>query len=235
MSARGSSHGPPRRMTRFAGSRAGRRPARRSGAMIPYRSAQAVSGDTLIRREGDTQIRAPPGDHPIASFPRAQRGEEQGACRHGDAYDHQDPHLQGCLQSGHRPPARNLARAVRYQRRRPEAGGEDGRARQQSLAARYRAAIDHWLGQQAKEAKEAGLKLVALRDWLDQGHGYGGSLRSVQRFVGGDLSGASAPCPSADRDATGRPGPVRLGADARPLAVRRVKSRRDARNRSRCD
>jgi transposase len=70
---------------------------------------------------------------------------------------------------------------VRYQRRRLEAGGDDGRARQQRLAARYRKAIDHWLGQQDEEA---GLNLVALHDWLAQEHGYGGSLRSVQRFVG---------------------------------------------------
>ncbi len=69
---------------------------------------------------------------------------------------------------------------VRYHLRRQASGARDGRARQRRLADAHRPAIDHWFGLLG----EAAPNLAALHEWLVAEHGYGGSLRSVQRFVG---------------------------------------------------
>src|SRR5512137_2621720 len=67
---------------------------------------------------------------------------------------------------------------VRYHLRRMAAGAVDGRSRQRRHAEAYREAIDHWVAGQGDLAN-----LTALHDWLVAEHDYGGSLRSVQRFV----------------------------------------------------
>lgn len=67
---------------------------------------------------------------------------------------------------------------VRYHRRRMASGALDGRALQASAAAVHAEAIEHWRSQQA----EGGVNVAALHDWLQREHGYGGSLRSVQRY-----------------------------------------------------
>jgi len=84
-------------------------------------------------------------------------------------------------------PKRRIARelslsegTVRYHLRRLADGASDGRARQQRRAGAYRAAIDHWLAQHGATPTN----IAALHDWLVAEHGYPGSLRSVQRFVG---------------------------------------------------
>ncbi len=67
---------------------------------------------------------------------------------------------------------------VRYHLRRMAQGAQDGRRRQQRLAARCCTAIDHWV-----DTHEGAINTAALHDWLVSEHGYTGSLRSVQRFV----------------------------------------------------
>jgi hypothetical protein len=67
--------------------------------------------------------------------------------------------------------------AVRYHVRRMQAGATDGRSAQPMKAESMAEAIDHWREQQG----EGGLNLAALHEWLQREHGYGGSLRSVQR------------------------------------------------------
>ena len=67
---------------------------------------------------------------------------------------------------------------VRYHTRRMREGAVDGRSVQQGVAAGYAAAITHW-----RELQGAGaVNLAALHAWLAREHGYGGSLRSVQRY-----------------------------------------------------
>ena len=67
---------------------------------------------------------------------------------------------------------------VRYHDRRMREGAVDGRSRQQGVAGAYAAAIAHW-----RELQGAGaVNLAALHAWLVREHGYGGSLRSVQRY-----------------------------------------------------
>ena len=67
---------------------------------------------------------------------------------------------------------------VRYHERRLRAGAVDGRSRRQGVAAEHAAAIAHW-----RELQETGaINLAALHAWLVREHGYGGSLRSVQRY-----------------------------------------------------
>lgn len=70
--------------------------------------------------------------------------------------------------------------AVRYQVKRMQAGAVDGRSRQEPRAAVVAEAIEHWRSQQGERA----VNLAALHDWLVTEHGYGGSLRSVQRYWG---------------------------------------------------
>lgn len=67
---------------------------------------------------------------------------------------------------------------VRYHLRRMAAGTVDGRSRQHRLASLYRDAIEHWVAGHGDLGN-----LSALHDWLVAEHDYGGSLRSVQRFV----------------------------------------------------
>jgi transposase len=69
--------------------------------------------------------------------------------------------------------------AVRYHLRREAAGAEDGRARQERRASAFAQAIDAWIAADG----EAPVNLAALHAWLVSDHGYGGSLRSVQRYV----------------------------------------------------
>ncbi|SEB08995.1 IS21 family transposase [Rubrimonas cliftonensis] len=68
--------------------------------------------------------------------------------------------------------------AVRYHRRRQESGATDGRSRQVSAASAHAEAIAHWRDQQT----DGRINLAALHDWLRREHGYGGSLKSVQRY-----------------------------------------------------
>lgn len=78
--------------------------------------------------------------------------------------------------------ARQLALSegtVRYHLRRIAAGASDGRALQVHAAAAHAPAIEHWLAQEHEVRN-----LAALHDWLVAEHGYAGSLRSVQRYVG---------------------------------------------------
>lgn len=67
---------------------------------------------------------------------------------------------------------------VRYHRRRMAADAIDGRSRQAHRADVCRDAIAHWMASHADVAN-----LAALHDWLIAEHDYGGSLRSVQRYV----------------------------------------------------
>ena len=68
--------------------------------------------------------------------------------------------------------------AVRYHARRMAAGAVDARAQQKPKAATFATAIEHWRAQQEGQ----GVNLAALHEWLRREHGYGGSLRSVQRY-----------------------------------------------------
>jgi len=88
--------------------------------------------------------------------------------------------------AGRGVPGRQIARmlgvregAVRYHLARQAAGATDGRARQESKAKPFAAAIEHWL---ASQGEGAPLDLAALHDWLVAEHGYPGSLRGLQRF-----------------------------------------------------
>ena len=69
---------------------------------------------------------------------------------------------------------------VRYHLRRLASGTADGRSRQCRQAARHHEAISCWMSGR----DEGPVNLAALHDWLRAEHGYGGSLRSVQRYVG---------------------------------------------------
>jgi transposase len=68
--------------------------------------------------------------------------------------------------------------AVRYHARRMQADAVDGRSAQPMKAEAVTGAIAHWREQQGQRA----VNLAALHEWLAREHGYGGSLRSVQRF-----------------------------------------------------
>ena len=67
---------------------------------------------------------------------------------------------------------------VRYHLQRQAAGATDGRADQPRRALAAADAIEHWMAQHDRS------NLAALHAWLTTEHGYVGSLRSVQRFVG---------------------------------------------------
>ena len=69
---------------------------------------------------------------------------------------------------------------VRYHRRRQATGAVDGRRRQVRKAAAYREAIECWL---AARGEAAPANVAELHAWLVAEHGYGGSLRSLQRYV----------------------------------------------------
>jgi len=70
--------------------------------------------------------------------------------------------------------------AVRYHLRRQASGAVDGRAGKVRKASRWHEAITTWLGSRAEDA----VSLAALHAWLVEEHGYTGSERSVQRYVG---------------------------------------------------
>jgi transposase len=71
--------------------------------------------------------------------------------------------------------------AVRYHERRRREGAADGRVgRQRHRAEALAAVIAGWL--EAEPRREERLNLAALHEYLVQEHGYGGSLRSVQRY-----------------------------------------------------
>jgi transposase len=69
---------------------------------------------------------------------------------------------------------------VRYHLRRQAAQAVDGRAGKMHKAAALHEAIATWLGSRA----EGPVNLAALHAWLVEEHGYLGSRRSVQRYVG---------------------------------------------------
>ena len=69
---------------------------------------------------------------------------------------------------------------VRYHRRRQATGAVDGRRRQVRKAAAWREAIECWL---AARGEAAPANVAELHAWLVAEHGYGGSLRSLQRYV----------------------------------------------------
>ena len=68
--------------------------------------------------------------------------------------------------------------AVRHHLRRMAAGVADGRSLRPMRAESQAGAIEHWRSQQG----EGAVNLAALHAWLRRGHGYEGSLRSVQRY-----------------------------------------------------
>lgn len=70
--------------------------------------------------------------------------------------------------------------AVRYHLRRQAARSVDGRAGKAHKASRWHEAITTWLASRAGAA----VSLAALHAWLVEEHGYVGSPRSVQRYVG---------------------------------------------------
>lgn len=70
---------------------------------------------------------------------------------------------------------------VRYHLSRLEAGAIDGRSRQQHKAAALAGPIDFWL--RDRQRCKASINLAELHDWLVAEHDYGGSRRSIQRYV----------------------------------------------------
>jgi transposase len=68
--------------------------------------------------------------------------------------------------------------AVRYRRKRRQAGSVVGRTRQDFRVSPYAEAVAHWRGQHKGER----INLAALHAWLRREQGYEGSLRSVQRY-----------------------------------------------------
>ena len=70
--------------------------------------------------------------------------------------------------------------SVRYHLKRQATGAQDGRALQPRRAVAVAAAIEAWMAADP----DAAMNLAALHAWLVSDHGYRGSLRSVQRFVG---------------------------------------------------
>jgi transposase len=68
--------------------------------------------------------------------------------------------------------------AVRYHRKRREAGASDGRGKQEFKVSVHGEAIAHWRAQQGGDR----INLASLHTWLQREHGYEGSLRSVQRY-----------------------------------------------------
>jgi transposase len=68
--------------------------------------------------------------------------------------------------------------AVRYHVARMAAGAMDGRSAKQLKATTVAGAIKYW----GEMHEDGPINLAALHDWLVAEHGYGGSLRSVQRF-----------------------------------------------------
>lgn len=86
----------------------------------------------------------------------------------------------------HGVPKREIARqldlsegTVRYHLRRLAAGAGDGRKRQTRRAVAYAEPIAAWMSSQGDRA----VNLAQLHHWLVAEQGYGGSLRSVQRYV----------------------------------------------------
>lgn len=70
--------------------------------------------------------------------------------------------------------------AVRYHRRRQEMGAIDGRSLQSSKAKAVHEAIAFWVSDHDAD----GLNLVSLHSWLQEEHGFQGSLRCLQRYIG---------------------------------------------------
>lgn len=70
--------------------------------------------------------------------------------------------------------------AVRYQRKRLEAGAVDGRSKQEFLAEGFRPAIDEYL---AAGQEESPSNVKELFEHLVAEHDYPGSLRNLQRYV----------------------------------------------------
>lgn len=72
--------------------------------------------------------------------------------------------------------------AVRYHERRRREGPRDGRrGRQRQRAEAVAAEIEAWLS--AEAGRRERLNVAALHEYLAGEHGYGGSLRSVQRYL----------------------------------------------------
>jgi len=70
--------------------------------------------------------------------------------------------------------------AVRYQRKRLEAGAVDGRSKQAFLAEAFRPAIDEYLTANREDSPS---NVKDLHEHLVAEHDYSGSLRSLQRYV----------------------------------------------------
>ncbi|MCA9759530.1 MAG: hypothetical protein KDA27_27290, partial [Candidatus Eisenbacteria bacterium] len=80
---------------------------------------------------------------------------------------------------------RSIARAldldestVRYHAKRLAEGATDGRSKQQQRAEAWSSKIEYYL----EALDDEPLNLTELHEWLCEEHGYGGSLRSVQRY-----------------------------------------------------
>ena len=70
---------------------------------------------------------------------------------------------------------------VRYHLKRLEAGAVDGRTRQRRLAADFEEAIEHWRTSAGDSPRIT--NSAELHEWLVVEHDYGGSLRSLQRYL----------------------------------------------------
>ena len=67
---------------------------------------------------------------------------------------------------------------VRYHEKRMKSGAVDGRSLQQGVSPSHADATAHWRSMQGDGA----INLAELHAWLWREHGYGGSLRSIQRY-----------------------------------------------------
>jgi hypothetical protein len=68
---------------------------------------------------------------------------------------------------------------VRYRLRRLAEGAVDGRAEKSVRAEPWAGAIEHWM--QSTAARERGVNLQVLYEWLVAEHGYAGSYKAIQR------------------------------------------------------
>ena len=69
-------------------------------------------------------------------------------------------------------------KTVRYHLRRQAAGAVDGRSQQEHKASEVAEAIGRYLG----EVDEGPVNLTALHEWLEEEHGFAGSVRGLQRY-----------------------------------------------------
>ncbi|MBK7250688.1 MAG: IS21 family transposase [Gammaproteobacteria bacterium] len=111
---------------------------------------------------------------------RSDGGGGRGEHRSGDPHDHQDAGHQGDAEAAH------CARAVAQRRDCPLSPAPPRRRseRRPRSSAAPGGRVSRGDRSLARAARAAPVNVAALHDWLVAEHGYPGSLRSVQRFVG---------------------------------------------------